>query len=143
MMEEKKGRVLYIDDEQINLTNFKETLSDEFEIFTALSGEEALDILKAEGEMSLVVSDQRMPGMSGIELLAQVKILYPETIRMIISAYTEIHELIDAINQAEVYRYFVKPWEEEQLRLTIGNAVKTYNLAKEIKSFVSTRRTSE
>ncbi|HIJ79822.1 MAG: response regulator [Desulfobulbaceae bacterium] len=142
-MGEKKGRVLYVDDEEVNLTNFKETLSDEFEIFTALSGEVALDILKKQGEMALVVSDQRMPGMSGIELLAQVKMQYPETIRMIISAYTEIHELIDAINQAEVYRYFVKPWEEEQLRLTIGNAVKTYNLAKEIKSFVSTRRTQE
>jgi DNA-binding NtrC family response regulator len=142
-MEEKKGRVLYVDDEEINLTNFKETLSDEFEIFTAISGEDALNVLKQEGEMALVVSDQRMPGMSGIELLAQVKIQYPETIRMIISAYTEIHELIDAINQAEVYRYFVKPWEEEQLRLTIGNAVKTYNLAQEIKSFVSTRRTKD
>ena len=140
-MEVKKGRVLYVDDEEINLTNFRETLCDEFEIFTATSGEDALNILVKEGEMALVVSDQRMPGMSGIELLAKVKINYPETIRMIISAYTEIHELIDAINQAEVYRYFVKPWEEEQLRLTIGNAVKTYNLAKEIKSFVSTRRT--
>jgi DNA-binding NtrC family response regulator len=55
---------------------------------------------------------------------------------MIISAYTEIHELIDAINKAEVYRYFVKPWEADHLRLTVGNAVNTYNLAQQIKDFV-------
>lgn len=142
-MSEVMGKVLYVDDEEINLTNFRETLSDEFEIFTALSGQKALEILEKEGEMALVVSDQRMPGMSGIELLTEVRRLYPESIRMIISAYTEIHELIDAINKAEVYRYFVKPWEEDHLRLTIGNAVKTYRLAKEIKAFVDARKNEE
>jgi CheY-like chemotaxis protein len=72
-MAEKKGRVLYVDDEEINLTNFRETLEDEFEVYTALSGEEAVELLKREGEMALVVSDQRMPGMSGIELLIKVR----------------------------------------------------------------------
>jgi DNA-binding NtrC family response regulator len=139
-MSTKKGRVLYVDDEEINLINFRETLCDEFEIFTAGSGQEALALLTREGEMALVVSDQRMPGMSGIELLVQVREAYPETIRMIISAYTEIHELIEAINKAEVYRYFVKPWQEESLRLTIGNAVGTYALGQEIKGFVECGR---
>lgn len=136
-MSTKLGRVLYVDDEEINLINFREALSDEFEIFTALSGEEALAVLEKEGRMALVVSDQRMPGMTGIELLAQVRQLYPDTIRMIISAYTEIHELIDAINKAEVYRYFMKPWKDDHLRLTIGNAVKSYNLSQEIATFLA------
>ena len=135
-MSKQKGRVLYVDDEEINLINFRETLCDDFEIFTAGSGKEALALLAQEGEMALVVSDQRMPGMSGIELLIEVKERYPDTIRMIISAYTEVHELIEAINQAQVYRYFVKPWKEESLRLTIGNAVGTYALGQEIKQFV-------
>lgn len=139
-MNTKKGRVLYVDDEEINLSNFRETLQDEFEIFTAGSGEEALALLAREGQMALVVADQRMPGMSGIELLAKIKKAYPETIRMIISAYTEIHELIDAINKAEVYRYFVKPWKEDSLRLTIDNAVGTYALGQEIKEFVEQGR---
>ena len=139
-MSKKKGRVLYVDDEEINLINFRETLSDDFEIFTSGSGQEALVLLEREGEMALVVSDQRMPGMSGIELLARIKETYPDTIRMIISAYTEIHELIEAINKAEVYRYFVKPWKEEQLRLSIGNAVGTYALGQEIKQFVEQGR---
>ncbi|MBU1405306.1 MAG: response regulator [Proteobacteria bacterium] len=140
MMNAKKGRVLYVDDEEINLVNFRETLCDEFEIFLAGSGKEALALLAREGEMALVVSDQRMPGMTGIELLSKVREAYPDTIRMIISAYTEIHELIDAINKAEVYRYFVKPWKEDQLRLTIGNAVGTYALGQEIKQFVEQGR---
>ena len=139
-MSTKKGRVLYVDDEEINLVNFRETLCDDFEIFTAGSGKEALALLAREGEMALVVSDQRMPGMSGIELLTEIRTTYPDTIRMIISAYTEIHELIEAINKAEVYRYFVKPWKEEQLRLTIGNAVGTYALGQEIKRFVEQGR---
>ncbi|MBU4177420.1 MAG: response regulator [Desulfurivibrionaceae bacterium] len=139
-MSTKKGRVLYVDDEEINLVNFRETLCDEFEIFTAGSGKEALALLAREGEMALVVSDQRMPGMSGIELLTEIRAMCPDTIRMIISAYTEIHELIEAINKAEVYRYFVKPWKEDQLRLTIGNAVGTYALGQEIKQFVEQGR---
>ncbi|HIJ91408.1 MAG: response regulator [Desulfobulbaceae bacterium] len=139
-MNQKKGRVLYVDDEEINLINFRETLCDDFEIFTAVSGQEALLLLEREGEMALVVSDQRMPGMTGIDLLTEVRRLYPDTIRMIISAYTEIHELIEAINKAEVYRYFVKPWKEDQLRLSIGNAVGTYALGQEIKMFVEQGR---
>jgi len=139
-MSKKKGRVLYVDDEEINLINFRETLSDDFEIFTAGSGQEALALLEREGEMALVVSDQRMPGMSGIELLAAIKKMHPDTIRMIISAYTEIHELIDSINKAEVYRYFVKPWQEDQLRLSIGNAVGSYALGQEIKGLIDEGR---
>ncbi len=139
-MGEKKGKVLYVDDEEINLVNFRETLEDEFEVFTALSGEEALRLLAQEGEMALVISDQRMPGMTGIEFLVQVRERHPDSVRMILSGYTEIHELIEAINRAEVYRYFVKPWDEEHLRLTVGNAVNTYSLTQQIKGFLDERK---
>lgn len=139
-MNRLNSKILYVDDEEINLVNFSESLNDEFTIFTSTSGEEALKILEVEGEMALVVSDQRMPGMSGTEFLTLVKERFPESIRMIISAYTEIEELMDAINRAEVYRYLVKPWEEEQLRLTIRNAVGTYALGQEIKLIVDQGR---
>ncbi len=138
-MSEEKGQVLYVDDEEINLINFREAIEDEFEIFTAISGEQALEVLAKEGEMALVVSDQRMPGMTGIELLTLIKDKYPESVRMIISAYTEIGELIEAINKAEVYRYYVKPWEDDGLRLTVRNAVKSYNLAKEVRAYLELR----
>jgi len=135
-MTPQKAKVLYVDDEEINLINFRETMCDEFDIFTAATGEEALNLLAREGEMSLVASDQRMPGMSGVELLTRVKENWPDTTRMIISAYTEINELMEAINQAEVFRYFVKPWEESELRLAIRNAVATYDLGQEIRIIV-------
>jgi len=119
-MGEKKGKVLYVDDEEINLVNFRETLEDEFEVFTALSGEEALRLLAQEGEMALVISDQRMPGMTGIEFLVQVRERHPDSVRMILSGYTEIHELIEAIN--------------------VGNAVNTYSLTQQIKGFLDERK---
>ena len=127
------GRVLYVDDEEINLVNFREAIGGHYQVFTAVSGEEALALLAREGQMGLVIADQRMPGMTGIQLLIRVKELHPETTRMIMSAYTEINDLIDAINQAEVFRYCVKPWHEDSLLHTISNAIATYNLAMEIR----------
>lgn len=127
-MSKMLGKVLYVDDEEINLFNFREALSDQFEVFTALSGQEALRVLGREREMALVVTDQRMPGMKGTDLLAKTRELAPLAERIIITGYTDPQDIISAINQGQVYRYILKPWNADELRITISQAVERYHL---------------
>jgi response regulator RpfG family c-di-GMP phosphodiesterase len=130
-MSEKQSKVLYVDDEEINLINFREVLCDDFEIFTALSGEEALTILEREPDMALLVTDQRMPGMKGTELLTRSRDLSPQTERIIITGYTDPQDIIAAINEGHIYRYILKPWNVDDLRITISQAVERYQLKKQ------------
>lgn len=122
------NKVLYVDDEEINLINFREALCDQFEIFTALSGQEAVAVLEREKDMALVVSDQRMPGMKGVDLLARARELVPHAERIIITGYTDPGDIIAAINEGHVYRYILKPWSEEDLQVTITQAVERHRL---------------
>ncbi|MBU0485750.1 MAG: response regulator [Proteobacteria bacterium] len=123
-----KPRILYVDDEIINLTNFEQSFSREYEIFTAISGEEALATLAKSEPMHIVLTDQRMPGISGVDLLSQMRELYPDTIRMILTAFTDTRYMIDSINRGHVYRYIVKPWDEDELRMAIKHAVDLHEL---------------
>ena len=127
-MSKKQGKVLYVDDEEINLINFKEAFAGEFEVFTAISGKEALAVLEKELDMALVVTDQRMPGMKGTDLLAKARELTPHAERIIITGYTAPNDIISAINEGHVYRYILKPWSEDELRITITQAVERYYL---------------
>lgn len=129
-------RILYVDDDQINLFNFKQSFSDEFTIFTAASGEEALALLEREEEMAVVVADQRMPGMNGIDLLTRVGDRCPDTVRIVLTAYTEIDDLLDSINKGQVYKYIVKPWEEKDLRIALTNAVARYTLTRQNRQLI-------
>lgn len=131
-------QILYVDDERPNLFNFTQLFESEYEVFTARSGEEGLAFLESQGEVALVVSDQRMPGMSGVELLARLRELYPDTVRMMITGYTDEEDLIGSINRGHVYRYIVKPWNEYDLRVTVRNAVQEYSLIKDRKKFIAT-----
>ncbi len=125
-----RARILYIDDEPINLSLFSASFGHEFEVFTANNGEAGLEMLAREGEMAVVLADQRMPGQVGIDVLARVRELYPDTIRIMVTAYTDTDYLIDAINRGHVYQYVVKPWKEQELRFTLAHSVKTYRLTK-------------
>ena len=127
------SKVLYVDDEEINLINFREALCDKFRIFTALSGEEALAVLEKEKDIALVVSDQRMPGMKGVDLLARARELVPHAERIIITGYTDPQDIIAAINEGHVYRYILKPWTEEDLQVTITQAVERYRFKQDIR----------
>lgn len=127
-MSKKLDKVLYVDDEQINLFNFKEVFRNEFEVLTALSGEEALAILEQKKDIALVVTDQRMPGIKGTDLLARARDLVPHAERIIITAFTAAPDIIAAINEGHVYRYILKPWAEDELRVTISQAVERYHL---------------
>ncbi len=128
-MKTNLSKILYVDDEEINLINFREALCDKFEIITALSGEEALTtVLEKEKDLALVVSDQRMPGMKGIDLLTKARELVPDAERIIITGYTDPLDIIAAINEGHVYRYILKPWTEMDLQVTICQAVERYHL---------------
>ena len=114
--------VLLVDDEPNVLSALKRLLRrDEYQIFSTTSPREAFDIL-AQHRIDVIVSDQRMPDMSGTEFLSEVKELYPDTMRLVLSGYTELHSVTDAINRGAIYKFLTKPWDDEQLRANIREA---------------------
>lgn len=127
-----KDHILYVDDEVDNLTAFTAVMRRHYTITTVSSGEEALELLKKQ-EFSLVISDQRMPKMTGVELFEQVKELYPDVIRIILTGYSEVKAIIDSINMGQVYYYITKPWNVDGLKVIIDNALETYRLKKDNK----------
>ncbi len=129
MTQATETKILYVDDEKINLDNFRLSFADEFTIFTAADGADALDILKKHGEMAVVVTDQRMPLMTGVELLRQVAGVSPHTVRMILTAYTDPEDIIAAINLGQINRYIIKPWNTAELRLCLKNGAELYRLS--------------
>jgi signal transduction histidine kinase len=135
-MGEKKYKILYVDDELHNLMTFKETFRKEYEIFTALSGDEGLNILRKEKDIALIITDQRMPNMTGIQFLEKTIPEFPDTIRMILTGFTDIEALIDAINTGRVYRYITKPWDENELRITLKRALEAYELSQQNKKLI-------
>lgn len=121
---ETKSRVLFVDDEINILSSIRRTLRREgYEILTANSAEEAFSLL-AKNSVQVIVSDQRMPEMNGTEFLSRVKNLHPETVRMVLSGYSEISAVTDAINKGAVYRFMLKPWDDEKLKEEISGALR-------------------
>jgi two-component system sensor histidine kinase/response regulator len=118
-------RILVVDDEVFNLETLKRTFRQHYTIFTATSGAEGLEILARE-QIHVVISDQRMPAMAGTEFLKKVVELYPATIRLILTAYTDVGDLIEAINSGLVYKYVTKPWQPQDLKMTIQRAADHY-----------------
>lgn len=112
------GRILVVDDEEGNVVVLEDLLMDDYEVDTAMSAEEALQHLETK-EYDMVLSDQRMPGITGTELLAAVHEKYPDTVRIIISAFSDSSEMLDAINQGQVYRYVLKPWDPMDLEAVV------------------------
>jgi CheY-like chemotaxis protein len=120
--------LLLVDDEENVQMSLKRILRREgYKIFTASSAEEGLELM-AQHKVNVVLSDQRMPGMSGVEFLRRVKIMYPDAIRMILSGYTEVGTLTDAINKGEIYQFITKPWENEALIALIREAFVRYEM---------------
>jgi signal transduction histidine kinase len=129
-MSGKKYNILFIDDEPNNLVVFKNSFFRYYNIITADSGEKGLKFLE-ENEIHLVITDQKMPGMTGVQFLEKVVELYPSTLRMIITAYSDIEVIIQAINKCGIYQYILKPWDSRDLKNTIDNALQAYQLAKD------------
>jgi len=127
---EKKINVLYIDDEADNLTSFRATFRREFNITTAESADEAVKVLEKE-EIHVILSDQRMPKVTGIEFFENIKNVCPDPIRILMTGYTDINAVIDAINRGQVYKYLTKPWIEEDVKIFVEKAFEVYRLRKE------------
>lgn len=127
--------ILYVDDEEDNLTVFKSTFRREFKIHLAKSGAEGMEILK-NNEVQLIITDQRMPEMTGIQFLESVIPDYPDCIRMILTGFSDVEAIIEAINKGRVYRYITKPWNKDELRLTINNAFENFELKEKNKNLI-------
>jgi len=123
--------ILIVDDERNIIRSIARLLREEnYHVLMAESGEEALQILK-KNTVSVIISDQRMPGMTGTELLCKVKELYPDTVRLVLSGYTDLKTVTDAINKGAIYKFLTKPWDDELLLNNIREAFEIANLKRE------------
>jgi signal transduction histidine kinase len=123
--------ILYIDDDESNLLVLKATCAGELNVITASSGAEGLEIL-AEREVAVLLVDQRMPGMTGVEVFEVAQEKYPDSVRILITAYTDLTEAISAINRGHIRRYLRKPWEPEELKAALKEAVEIFQTRKKI-----------
>lgn len=123
----KRHTLLIVDDEVEILRSLSLTFADDYEIFTASSAAEALEVLGKE-PIALVLTDQRMPDMTGVELLTQVLRINPNIIRMILTGYTDTAAIIQAINRGHIYQFITKPWNRQELRITVKRALESYEL---------------
>lgn len=130
MSEKKMINVLYIDDEINNLNAFKATFRRNFNVFITESVVEARQILE-QNTIHVILSDQRMPHMTGIEFFESILQEFPQPIRILITGYTDINAVIDAINRGQVYKYLTKPWLDDDIRIYIEKAYEVYRLRKE------------
>ncbi|MBD2257119.1 response regulator [Pseudanabaena sp. FACHB-2040] len=126
-----RPRMLVVDDEPDNLDLLYRTFRRDFQILRAASGKEALAVLAEEGEVAVIISDQRMPEMKGTEFLSRTVPQFPDTMRIILTGFTDVEDLVDAINAGQVYRYITKPWDPEELRQVVRRAVDTYEALKQ------------
>ena len=130
--QEKKIRVLYIDDERNNLLSFQASFRRMYQVFTATSAAEGMGILNNE-KMHVIIADQRMPQSTGVEFFQIVRNAYPDPIRILLTGYTDAEAIIDAINKGEIYRYIKKPWDEFELQNAIQNAYEIYIIRMQLK----------
>lgn len=122
-------KILIVDDEPANLRLLERLFRRDYQVFAAPSGEEALRLLE-QHDVALLITDQRMPGMTGIELLKRTAGTRPHMVRMILTGYTDVGALVEAINCGQVYRYINKPWDNDDLRLTVERALQHYETNK-------------
>ncbi len=127
----KKQKILVVDDEPDNLDLLYRTFRRDFQVLKADSGSSALQMLAEEGEVAVIISDQRMPEMKGTEFLSKTLPQFPDTVRIILTGFTDIEDLVDAINAGQVYRYITKPWDPEELKGVVQRAAETYDLLKQ------------
>jgi two-component system, sensor histidine kinase and response regulator len=123
--------ILYIDDEKNNLNVFKAQFRSNFNIYLAESAQEGLKILK-EIDIHVIITDQRMPGITGVQFFESILHEFPDPVRILLTAYSDIESTIDAINKGQVFRYIRKPWDDHDLKMTIENGYEIYKTKKEL-----------
>lgn len=125
-----KPKILVVDDEPDNLDLLYRTFHREFKVLRAENGPTALNILSKEGDVAVIISDQRMPLMSGTEFLSLTASQYPDIIRIILTGYTDVEDLVEAINAGKVFKYVTKPWNDDELKAVVRQGVDTHNVLK-------------
>lgn len=127
--------ILYVDDEKGNREVFKASFRRYYTIYTAESAKEGLKVLE-NNIINIIITDQRMPNMTGSEFLTSIVNVYPEPIRMIMTGYADLNAVIDAVNNGKVYKYLTKPWDSDQLKMIIDEAYNTYSLQQQQKKLI-------
>ncbi len=127
----KKPKMLVVDDEPDNLDLLYRTFRRDFNVLRADSGIRALEVLAEEGEVAVIISDQRMPEMKGTEFLSRTVPQFPNTMRIILTGFTDVEDLVEAINSGQVYKYITKPWDPNELKAVVQRAAETYELLKQ------------
>ena len=130
--------IMLVDDEPHILSALKRALMDDpYDILTASSGMEALQIMAGK-TVKAIISDERMVGMQGSQLLAEVKLRSPHTVRMLLTGHATLEAALRAVNEGEIYRFFTKPWDDAQLRFALQSAVEKFNLEAENRRLLAT-----
>ncbi|MEA3221566.1 MAG: response regulator [Thermodesulfobacteriota bacterium] len=142
---DEEVRILCVDDEENVLRALKRLfLEDDYEIITATSGAEGIKLLEGSEPIHVVVSDYKMPEMDGIEFLKQVRERWPDIVRIVLSGYADTASVVDAVNEGHIYKFMPKPWNDDELRVTIANAVERYFLhAKNVQLTEELQSTNE
>ena len=135
-MASEKICVLYVDDEVNNLLSFKASFRRYFDIVTVESADEARKVLQ-EKKFHVIITDQRMPGITGVEFLESILEIYPDPIRILLTGFADIEAVVAAINKGQVYKYIAKPWVEEELKAIIETAYGIIQLREEKKKLTS------
>lgn len=128
---DEKLKLMVVDDEPDNLDLLYRTFRRNFQVFKAESGLEGLQLLDQVGEMAIIISDQRMPKMNGTEFLSHTVEPFPDTIRIVLTGYTDVEDLVEAINSGKVFKYITKPWNPEELKRVVQQAAETYRVLKQ------------
>ena len=121
-----KTSILYVDDEEDNLITFKSVFRRDFQVYTAISGQEALEQL-TYNQVDILVTDQRMPKMTGVDLLRKVFEKYPGIFRVVLTGFSDVDDIIDAINIGKVHAYLSKPWQKESLQKQLTDVLELSN----------------
>jgi CheY-like chemotaxis protein len=131
-----RARILIVDDEEAILETMAFTFEDDYDVLTATSAPQALELLEAQAPVATVITDQRMPEMTGVEFLARVCELHPSTTRIILTGYADGDAMVRAINEGHVYAYVTKPWEPEELKQLVHRAVELHRLRAQNETLV-------
>ncbi len=131
------GKILYVDDEEQNLISFRYLFKKNFDIRLANSANEGIEILKNE-QIHIILTDQKMPGTTGVEFLKKITTTHPDPIKILLTGYTDIGTVIEAINLGEIYRYMTKPFQPEEMLVTLKNAMEIYALRIQNKELLTT-----
>lgn len=127
----EKLKILFVEDDPESTELFVNCFAREYTIISVASAEEAFEVFKREPDIAMVLSDQNMPGMSGVDLLSRIYAQNPEVVRIIITGYIDISDTIDAINKGHIYQFILKPWDIVQMRMILSQAAQTWVLTKE------------